>query len=37
MGRAFWDGVVKKMIESYRAQIDEADAAAIVDYLAATY
>ncbi len=37
MGRAFWDGVVKKMIGSYHAQIDEAGAAAIVDYLAATY
>jgi mono/diheme cytochrome c family protein len=37
MGRAFWEGVVKKMIASYHAQIDEPDAAAIVDYLAATY
>lgn len=37
MGRAFWEGVVKKMIASYHAQIDESDAAAIVDYLAATY
>ena len=24
MGRAFWEGVVKKMIASYHAQIDEA-------------
>lgn len=37
MGRAAWEGVVKKMIASYHAQIDEAEAAAIVDYLAATY
>jgi mono/diheme cytochrome c family protein len=37
MGRAFWEGVVEKMIASYHAQIDEPDAAAIVDYLAATY
>ncbi|HEY8124942.1 MAG TPA: cytochrome c [Methylocystis sp.] len=37
MGHAFWEGVVKKMIASYHAQIDETDAAAIVDYLAATY
>jgi hypothetical protein len=37
MGRAFWEGVVKKMIASYHAQIDEPEAAAIVDYLAATY
>lgn len=37
MGRAFWEGVVKKMTQSYHAQIDPADAAAIVDYLAATY
>lgn len=37
MGRAFWEGVVKKMIASYHAQIDEPAAAAIVDYLAATY
>jgi len=37
MGRAFWEGVVKKMIASYHAQIEPADAAAIVDYLAATY
>ncbi|MFO1125747.1 MAG: cytochrome c [Methylocystis sp.] len=37
MGQAFWDGVVKKMIGSYHAQIDEAGAAATVDYLATTY
>lgn len=37
MGKPYWEGVVKKMIVSYHAQIDEADAAAIVDYLAATY
>jgi mono/diheme cytochrome c family protein len=37
MGRTFWEGVVKKMTQSYHAQIDPADAAAIVDYLAATY
>jgi mono/diheme cytochrome c family protein len=37
MGRAFWEGVVKKMTQSYHAQIDDADAQRIVDYLAATY
>lgn len=37
MGRAFWQGVVNKMIASYQAPIDDAAAAAIVDYLAATY
>lgn len=37
MGRVFWEGVVKKMIASYHAQIDDADARAIIDYLAATY
>lgn len=37
MGRAFWEGVVKKMTQSYHAQIDDADAQKIIDYLAATY
>lgn len=37
LGRAFWEAEVKKMIASYRAPIDAADARAIVDYLAATY
>lgn len=37
MGRAFWEGVVKKMTQSYHAQIDAADAQKIIDYLAATY
>ncbi|TLG75512.1 cytochrome c [Methylocystis sp. B8] len=37
MGHAFWEGVVKKMTQSYHAQIDESDAQKIIDYLAATY
>jgi mono/diheme cytochrome c family protein len=36
-GRAFWEAEVQKMIKAYRAPIDEKDAKAIVDYLAATY
>ena len=36
-GKAFWEAEVQKMIKVYKAPIDPADAAAIVDYLAATY
>jgi mono/diheme cytochrome c family protein len=36
-GKAFWDAEVIKMIKTYRAPIDEADAKAISDYLAQTY
>jgi mono/diheme cytochrome c family protein len=36
-GKAFWESEVTKMINSYHAPIDEADAKAIVDYLARTY
>ena len=34
MGKAFWEAEVQKMIKVYKAPID---AAAIADYLAATY
>lgn len=37
MGRPFWEAEVHKMISAYGAPIDEKDAKAIVDYLAATY
>ncbi|WP_424360819.1 cytochrome c [Methylocystis parvus] len=37
MGRKFWEGEVDKMIHSYHAPIDAADAQKIVDYLTATY
>ncbi len=33
----FWQAEVTKMIKVYGAPIDDADAAAIVDYLTATY
>ena len=33
----FWQAEVTKMIKVYGAPIDDADAAKIVDYLAATY
>lgn len=36
-GRAFWAAEVQKMIKVYKAPIDSTDAAAIADYLAATY
>jgi len=36
-GKAFWEAEVQKMIKVYKAPIDSKDAAAIVDYLAATY
>ena len=36
-GQAFWDAEVTKMIKTYRAPIEEADAKAIADYLAKTY
>ncbi len=34
--RAVWDAEVHKMIKVYRAPVDEADAARIIDYLATT-
>lgn len=34
--RAVWDAEVHKMIKVYRAPIDEADAASIIDYLTKT-
>ncbi|GJD49321.1 hypothetical protein OPKNFCMD_2051 [Methylobacterium crusticola] len=36
-GRAFWAAEVTKMIKVYGAPVDETDALAITDYLAATY
>lgn len=36
-GRAFWDAEVVKMIKTYGAPIEEADAKAIAEYLAQTY
>jgi hypothetical protein len=36
-GRAFWEAEVVKMIKVYHAPIEEAEAKAIVDYLAETY
>ena len=36
-GRAFWDAEVTKMIHTYKAPIQDADAKAIVDYLEKTY
>ena len=36
-GKAFWDAEVTKMIKTYRAPIDEADAKVISEYLAQTY
>jgi sulfite dehydrogenase (cytochrome) subunit B len=35
--KAFWRAEVQKMVKVYKAPIAEADAAVIVDYLAATY
>src|SRR3712207_355942 len=32
-GKAFWEGEVTKMINSYHAPVDAADAKTIVDYL----
>ena len=37
MGEAFWTAEVHKMIATYHAPIEEADAKAIVEYLAKTY
>ncbi len=37
LGRVFWETEVNKMIHAYHAPIDEADAKAIVDYLARVY
>jgi sulfite dehydrogenase (cytochrome) subunit B len=36
-GKAFWEAEVQKMIKVYKAPINPTDAAAIADYLAATY
>jgi len=36
-GKAFWQAEVTKMIKAYHAPINDADAQAIVDYLAKTY
>jgi mono/diheme cytochrome c family protein len=36
-GKAFWEAEVAKMIKTYHAPIDEADAKTISDYLAQTY
>ena len=36
-GKAFWEAEVQKMIKVYKAPIAPKDAAAIADYLAATY
>jgi hypothetical protein len=36
-GKAFWQAEVQKMIKVYKAPIGEDDAAAIANYLAATY
>lgn len=36
-GKDFWDAEVTKMIKTYHAPIDEADAKVIGDYLARTY
>lgn len=36
-GKAFWDAEVTKMIKTYKAQITDADAKTISEYLAATY
>ncbi len=35
--RTFWTAEVTKMIKAYKAPIDDADVALIVDYLTATY
>ena len=35
--RASWDGEVRKMIKVYGADISEADAKSIIDYLASHY
>lgn len=37
MGLPFWEAEVHKMISAYHAPIDDTDAKAIDDYLAATY
>lgn len=36
-GQAFWDAEVTKMIKTYHAPIEEADAKAIADYLTMLY
>jgi sulfite dehydrogenase (cytochrome) subunit B len=36
-GKAFWEAEVTKMIKVYHAPIEQADAAAISEYLAQTY
>lgn len=37
MGAKFWTATVTKMIKTYGAAVEEADAKKIADYLAATY
>ena len=36
-GKAFWEAEVQKMMKVFKAKISPSDAAAIADYLAATY
>jgi mono/diheme cytochrome c family protein len=36
-GKAFWEAEVAKMIKAYHAPVNDADAKAIVDYLANAY
>jgi hypothetical protein len=36
-GKAFWQAEVQKMIKTYKAPIEDNDAAVIANYLAATY
>ena len=36
-GRAFWEAEVQKMTNVFKAPINSADAAVIVDYMSATY
>jgi cytochrome c5 len=36
-GKAFWEAEVSKMIKTYKAEINDDDARAVVDYLATTY
>jgi mono/diheme cytochrome c family protein len=36
-GKAFWEAEVSKMVKTYGAPINEADAKVIADYLAQTY
>ena len=36
-GKAFWEGEVSKMVQTYKAEISPDDAKAIADYLAVAY